>query len=97
MMETGLLIKLQGRENSYTLMVTFTRVIGLAIKLMDSEFILTQKVRATKVLGKMINSMVQGLKLGLKERNIRVNTFCLKRKERGNISGQMDQHMRGNG
>lgn len=74
MKESGLKIRLMERENSGMQMVTFTRENGKMTRLTvlgSTSMLMEQDMKAT---GRMIFRMELVLKLGMMDRNTKVNT-----------------------
>lgn len=74
MKESGLRIRLMERENSGMQMVTFTRENGKMTRLTvlgSTSMLMEQDMKAT---GRMIFRMELVLKLGMMDRNTKVNT-----------------------
>lgn len=71
----GKTTELMDKENSFTLTVTFMKVIGSTTKLTVTEFIFMLMEHVTKVCGRMISSMVEAKKVGQMEAFILESTW----------------------
>ena len=95
--ENGNITRRQEKASSSTQTATYTMVTGIITKQMDTVSIRTSVGLATKAIGRMINSTVTVLRIGQKERDMKVNTTCPRKKEQANIPTQMVQRMKVSG
>ena len=88
------MIKLQGLEDSFILMVTYIRAIGRQISHLVMVNTIIWMVQAIKVNGMKINNTDWEWRYGLMEQNMKANINMAKRKEKANLIGLMDRHMK---